>query len=809
MDIKNKLFKFKRAIHRNRDLIARVISVTLIVALMIVVGWGAYKIYRSDIAFEKASQIIIDDETIIAGKAPTEDREAFELVTDKEGLELWANFTNGEIKVVEKASGNTWYSNPVDRQNAQLPVRKPLINSQIHVKFFNVEKKEPVDQEFNNYGDSIAKGCMEYEKLADGSGVKFTFGFPVANVYIPVQYSIVDGAFQAEILTDEIEGVGTYPYAILDIKLLPYFGAANESQNGELLIPDGSGALIKFNNGKNHNDIIFYNNKVYGNNITLPQEKLESVKEQISLPIFGSIWNKTEKAPATEETADAEEASNAGATSNGAFLGVIISGDASSSIVASTSGKISSYNMIHPVAHMSEYKFIRTKSSGQVGQEARVLAMSDNQLANQNFAVRYYFLNGEKANYTGLAEKYREHLQAANQLKKSALVDKKYLILDLVGAVSIEKFIFGVKQPVVTPLTTYNDVVTIVKELKAEGIDNLVINYIGALDGGLSNKVYSNVKTESVLGTKKEFRAMIEYLEQENVVFFLETNPVDIYNSGNGYDDNADTAKTFFNKYAFQYQFILDSEQTDDTKRWHILHPNRIPTLVNQFVDAAAAWEIGNISVDRIGKVLYTDYADDAPSTTRAHALNFWKEALNAADDKTDNLLVHGGNVYTLAYADIVTDIANGSSDFDMIDQTVPFYQIAFQGNTLLAPTAFNMSVDYERELLKVLENGCNLKYNLIYGDVDQLVGTEHDNMVSYSYKRWKDKIVEHYKTIQDASAQFAGMDIIDHTIVTDNVAVTEYETGKLIVNYGSEAYTYEGVTIPAKQYKVILGGAK
>lgn len=817
MDIKNKLFKFKRAIHRNRELIARVFSVTLIVILLVAVAWGAYKIYLSDIAYEKANTIVIDEETIEAdaGNAPEEDREAFEMVADQDGLELWANFTNGEIKVVEKTTGHTWYSNPVDRQNATLPVRKPLINSQIHVKFFNVEKKEPVDQEFNNYGDSIRKGCMTYEKLADGSGVKFTFGFPIANVYIPVQYRIVDGAFQAEILTNEIEGVGTYPYAILDIKLLPYFGAANESQDGELLVPDGSGALIEFNNGKNHNDIVYYNQKVYGKNITIAQEKAETVKEQIGLPVFGSVWKATtettdtDEAADTVETTDSEQTTDNVVTTDSAFLGVIISGDASSSIIASTSGKISSYNTIHPVAHMAEHQLIRTGTSVWAGQEARVLAISDNQMDSENFAVRYYFLSGEKANYVGMAEKYREYLQEVDQLKKSALADKKYLVLDLVGAVSIEKYVFGVLQPVVTPLTTYNDVVTIVEELKAEGVDNLVVNYIGALDGGLNNKVYSTVETESVLGTEKEFRAMIEYLEKENVIFFLETNPVDIYNNGNGYDDNADTAKTFFNKYAFQYQYILDSEVADSTTRWHILHPQRIPSVVNQFADAAAAWEISNISLDRIGTVLYTDYADDVPSTTRTHALNFWKEALKAADEKSDNLLVHGGNAYTLAYADIVSDIANGSSDYDMIDQTVPFYQIAIQGNTVLAPTAFNMSVDYERELLKILENGSNLKYNLIYGDVDQLVGTEYDNMVSYSYKRWKDKIVEHYNTLQEASAQFAGKNIIGHTIVTDDVAVTEYENGKLIVNCGSEAYTYEGVEIPAKQYKVILGGTK
>ena len=791
MDIKNNLFKFKRAIHRNRELIARVFSITLTVALLVIVGWGAYKIHLSDIAYEKESEVVIIDEAIEAGKAPKEDKLAFEKVADKDGLELWANFTNGEIKVVEKSSGTTWYSNPVDRQTAKLPVKKPMINSQIHVKFFNIETTRPVDQEWNNYGDSIRKGCMTYEKLADGTGVKFIFGFPIANVYIPVQYRIVDGSFQAEILTNEIKGVGTYPYAILDIKLLPYFGAANESQAGELLIPDGSGALIKFNNGKNHNDIIYYNNKVYGKNITLAQTTADSVKEQINLPIFGSKWEGTEGNP------------------DSAFLGVIVSGDASSSVIASTSGKISSYNMIHPVAHMAEHEFIRKETSVWVGQEARVLALSDNQMVNQNFAVRYYFLSGEKANYVGMAEKYREHLQKADQLKKSAYADKKYLILDLVGAVSIEKYVFGVQQPVVTPLTTYNDVVSIVKELKAEGIDNLVINYLGALDGGLNNKMYSSIKTESVLGTKKEFRAMIDYLDQEGVVFFLETNPVDIYNNGNGYDENADAAKTFFDKYAFQYNFMLDSNQLDKTTRWHILHPEKLPGFVNKFVNSAVENGISNVSLDRIGKVLYTDYADDVPSTTRTHAINFWKEALKSAEEKTDSLLVHGGNAYTLAYADIISDIANGSSDYDMVDQAVPFYQIAFQGNAVLAPSAFNMSVDYEREMLKVLENGSNLKYNLVYGDVDQLVGTEYDNMVSYSFKRWKSKIVEHYKTLQDASAQFAGKNILNHEIVAEDVTVTEYDNGKLVVNCSDEVYTYEGVKIPAKQYKVIPGGTK
>ena len=63
-------------------------------------------------------------------------------------------------------------------------------------------------------------------------------------------------------------------------------------------------------------------------------------------------------------------------------------------------------------------------------------------------------------------------------------------------------------------LTTYNDVVEIVKELKGKGVDNLIVNYIGAMNSGLNNKIYDKVKVESVLGSKKEFKAMIEFISK-------------------------------------------------------------------------------------------------------------------------------------------------------------------------------------------------------------------------------------------------------------------------------------------------------
>lgn len=785
MDIINMLFKFKRAVHRNRETIARVISLTLTVALVLVVGYAAYKIYQSDLAYEaEANKVVGEDEKIPSNRAPMEDLEAFNQVAENDKMTLEANYTTGEIRIKEKVTGKMWYSNPHDRADDKLVTMRPLINSQFYVKFFNVEKRVEVD--WNNYTYSIKKGGMSYELVENG--IKFVFGFPTANVYIPVQYTLCDDGFQAEIITSEIKGVGSNPYVVESITLLPYFGAAGLGENGYMFVPDGSGALIKYNNNKQHS--ANYTSLVYGRNITLEQEMADTVKERISMPVFGSVCEGRDGAP------------------DSAFLGVIISGDASSNISANTSRKVSSYNMVYPTAVFRDFSLLIGGVNQDANVETRVLALSDDLMNGRNYAVRYYFLSGEDANYVGMAERYREHLEEKQMLKNSALVDDKYIVLDIVGAVSIEKYVFGIKQPVVTPLTTYNDVVTIVKELKEKGVDKLIINYIGALDSGLNNEMFSSVKTESVLGSKKEFKAMMDYLKEQNVMFFLETNPVDLYNSGHGYDNNADSAKSFFNKYAFQYNYILDSMKPS-AERWHLLHPAKVPTFVSEFAESAASWKIGNVSLARLGEVLYTDYADDAPSTTRTHAIELWMQAMKAADEKTDYLMIHGGNAYALAYADIVTDTSTGSSDYDIEDQQIPFYQIVFQGNSVLTPNALNTTVDYTREFLRTLEGGCSLKYNLIYSDVASLVGTEYDTMVSYSYEYWKDIVVEQYFAMQESTAQFAGKEIIAHQQVAEDVSLTEYENGKVIVNYRDEAYTYEGTEIAPRDYVVLLGGTK
>lgn len=779
MNIKELYWKWKRAIRKRRETISRAISICLIVALVAVVGYTAYNIYQSDLRRAELENQDKEKVSITTVKNPNYGPAGFQKVAENEKLILSADFTTGEIEVTEKASGMKWYSNPQDRSEDNMAPVKSKLNAQMHVKFMNVEKG--INVEFDNYAGSIKKGRMEHELIENG--VKFVFGFPTANVYIPVQYTLCEDGFQAEVVTSEIKGIGDNPFLVESIALLPYFGAGGLNDEGYLFVPDGSGALIEYNNNKqNYMD---YSAPVYGRNPTLEKVTEETVRERISMPVFGAKTN------------------------DHAFFGIIVSGEGCSTISATTSKKDSSYNHVYPTAVLREYSLLYAAHDGDAWKDSHTIDYSRDLMDGSNYAVRYFFLEGEQANYSGMSALYRNYLEEQNLLKKSELVDKKYMVLDLVGAVSIKKYVMGIKMPVVTAMTTYNEVREIVQQLKEQGVENIIVNYIGAMDSGLNNVMYDKVATESVLGTKKEFRDMVNYLEEEGVLLFLETNPVDLYENGKGFSENNHSVRTFFNKYAFQYKYNLDIGTSIESTRWHLLRPQLVSDLTVDFAKSLADSNINRISVARLGELLYSDYANDQNYLSRTQVLKIWDETLKLANENLEYIMVHGGNAYCAPYADIITDVANSHSSFDMEDQSIPFYQMTFQESALLTANGINTTVDYEYAFLKAIETGCSLKFNLIYGDVSQLVGTDYNTMVSYSYDYWKDVAVEEYLAMQETVGQFAGEKIIGHELLEKDVSLTKYESAEVIVNYRNEAYTYCGMEIGARDYLVVPGGAK
>ena len=780
MKIKDLFWKLKRATRRNRKAIRTGISVVLTVALVAVVGYAAFTIYKADV-IKEANQVEGQDESPIKKQKANYGEAGWNQIAENDKYVLSADYTTGEISVLEKNTGKVWYSNPPERANDNLCALKTRINSQIHVDFLLTD--ECITTTFDNYGESIKKGGMTHELIENG--IKFSFAFPTPGVIIPVQYTLCEDGLLAEIVTSEIQELWTERYIIQNIIFLPFFGAGGLEDEGYLMVPDGSGALIEFNNMKQTSQSYF--GDVYGKN-TINQDTTAStmVSEQVTMPVFGAKCNDS------------------------AFLGVIMNGDANSKIYASTSRKTSSYNQVYSSATIREYaiKHMEGRQSFGGGKNSRIYEASNNLLENENYSVKYFFLEPEKADYVGMSECYRDYLVENKELKASELADEKYLVLDILGAVSIEQYVFGVKTPVVTAMTTYNELCDIVKELKENGVENLIINYIGAYKGGLNAKSQDEMKVESTLGTKKEFNAMIEYLKSENVILFMQANPIDAYKSGNGYKNNRDTAKNFFNAYGFQYQYELDTYKSITKDTWRLMSPDLVADFTDTFATSLKNWDINNISVDRIGDALYSNY-DKKNYISRTMTMGMWADVLKEASEKMDAVMIHDGNAYALPYVDIITDLSNSNSDFDMEDSSIPFYQIAFQNTKVLTSEGFNTTVDYRQAFLKALESGSSIKFNLFNTETTELVGTQHNDKTSYSYTFWKDTIIEMYKEYEEVMKNFAGEEILHHEILDKDVALTEYESGKIVINYSTEPYTYGDVTVEANGYAVLSGGAK
>ena len=75
------------------------------------------------------------------------------------------------------------------------------------------------------------------------------------------------------------------------IQLLPFFGAADSQESGYIVLPDGSGSLMRFNNGKS--SFPQYNKSVY--DMDLVDSDLTAIQyaETVRLALFGIMREKT------------------------------------------------------------------------------------------------------------------------------------------------------------------------------------------------------------------------------------------------------------------------------------------------------------------------------------------------------------------------------------------------------------------------------------------------------------------------------------------------------------------------------------
>ena len=226
--------------------------------------------------------------------------------------------------------------------------------------------------------------------------------------------------------------------------------------------------------------------------------------------------------------------------------------------------------------------------------------------------------------------------------------------------------------------------------------------------------------------------------------------------------------------------------------------------LVNGLADRGAA----GVAFRDIGNLLSADY-HNTTLTTREQVKDADVQTLRDAAAKGLKVIVKEGNSYALPYADLVTDMNLSGNAYAILDDRIPFYQIALHGLKNYTGEALNLSGDYQTLLLESAEYGAGLNFTFMDTDTRVVRDSIFSCYSSAGYAVWKDEAIAMITRYQKEMQGLNRQTITGHEQLTDKVSVTEYADGtRVYVNYSLADYTEGALTVPARDYLVERGQA-
>jgi len=743
--------------------------------------WVIVLILFSALVFAKIS--------VSAAEAPN----GYDLVAENDNLILYADMETGNFAFTDKNTEKTWYSCPPDIENDEIASKayKSLMQSPVILRcvmnssLVNMKRSENI-KPMDSMRDSVNKDSMTSELIENG--VRFDFGFERYGFNVPVQYVLEEDYVRAEVLfydkkskfvgedivkvandwTGETSEI-SYPMIITDFDFLTYFGAGGIDDKGYLFIPDGSGAIINFNNNKHRFGV--YSQNVYGYDLTPksispPYED----KDYIYMPVFGGKVNED------------------------AYLAVIHENASLAKISAYVSGSLTSYNYVYSSIEIYQVSSDRWYQ-GTGNNHVSPFRIEE----GGTYEVRYYPLAKEDADYVGMAKRYRKYLVDEKGLEKNGA--EGIFRLSLFGAVENQKYFLGVPYTGIEVLTSYKDCITIIEEMKESGIDDISLQYYGWQKGGIFGKVTTKPKTEGNLGGNGDYKKLAKFLKDNDIKYYPAVDFNNMYKTGNGFSTLIDGTRNNGGDPAY----LNDDPESMERDRYSLVDPKKVSNAVDKFVNNFNKARSDGVTLEYMGSNLYSNF-NKRNGSTRGETEVLWIENMKELKQvSSGGLLVEMAMAYAIPYADMITDMPVTSSGFYISDESVPFYQIVLRGYVPYSVPSINLSSDPHKMFLKAIEYGAGLQFSWIKRDMSLIMGTKMDFLYGGDYKMWMETASDYYNEAKEVFNKIGNSEIVGHHKLSDKIFETTFENGVVVVvNYSSKDYKYKGKTAESKNYIVV-----
>ncbi len=616
------------------------------------------------------------------------------------------------------------------------------------------------------------KAGYTYEDFLRDKEINKREGVNTAPVFnMTVIYRLDGDDLLVEVPLGELEGKTEFP--ISKISLLPYFGAGGKDDEGYMLVPEGGGSIINFNNGKSKQNVYYAN--VYGWDRALERKDVVH-STQANLNVYGI------------------------SEGNDSFLCIIEQGSSYAAVTADVAGRNNGYNHV-----CAEYT-VKAREKYEIGDSNKDTYVYLEELPDDESIVqRYSFV--DSGSYVDMAHDYRQYLMNTYPGYLTANDDTSTPVnVQIVGSVDKVKQILGM--PVSRPLalTTYKEAEGMIETLTSDGIDNLSVKYTGWCNGGVKQKVLNKARTIHVLGSKKDLKELTAKANELGVDLYLDGITEYAFKSNifNGFFSYTDAAKFLSRKRAELYEYsAITYVAREGLDSYFLLHPDRIAKMANNLTRTARSYNAG-ASFQDIGRDLSSDFYRKN-YTSREKAMNQQMDELRSAKDSGTKIMINSGNAYAVPYADFVTEVELKGSEYTILDGGVPFYQIALHGYVNYTGMPINVCGNDIEEVLYAVEYGAGLSFTLMDESSFTLQKTIYPEYYGADFSKWHDRMLSIYNTYNERLGHTFNQEITDHEILTEDVTVTVYEDGtKAYVNYGYADYQVDGITVPARDYYVV-----
>lgn len=649
---------------------------------------------------------------------------------------------------------------------------KELIN-----KYYKYSKDRDVYYPTNPKSDSrliydiiFYEGEYTFEDLSDDIYTytgKDEAKHPKGTFTFPIEYLFEDGTLKVNVLFQS--ALIPEEFQVVTMDLLPSFGATLNGESSYALLPDGSGGIVELNGVKGTNNV--YTKSLY-NNSDLLESPVKMLDEKATMPVYG-MTNETQ-----------------------GFLAIIDQGAEKTNLVLTVSNDENEPSRIFPRIQSVDAYNHDFYGDGSL----TIKYYSDNKTSE--YSVQYHLLDESNNDYFSMANLYRDYLIGTYGL---AVQDQilSGILVDMIGGIEKEHNVMGIQFDKVEYATTYNQVIKILEELKT--VKNLTTVYTGWMNGGYTHDLPTQIKYDAAAGGKSDFETLVSYLNENELNHYFDLSFIETYNKNdNGFRATEHGITNVPNEVLKRQDVNPNTLLEDKTSLVkYFVAPQYLNSVVDRYLKNQE-FELGGLSLRNIGSLYYANYGRKNMEFT--YAQQYVEEALQMLTNAGYQLLMKDSYNYTFPYSSYQTNIPLETTYNGVIDYSIPFKQIAYNGLFDYSGESVNIenSTSLEKNILKAVEFGMDVKYTVSYADSSFFNNTDYTYYYDTTFDDLKDDIYETSKVIEESKQVVGDGHIVGHERLMNDVYRVTYENGKaLIFNYNNEGVSVEGKTIPALDFIV------